>query len=61
MEEVIEESSFKATDCHHQGGQGLEMNELSLGCDSQSIGEALKDVEFAGLGRLKQKDLLRVW
>ena len=32
---------------------------LALGCSIQEIGEGVKEVEFAGLERLKEKDPLR--
>jgi hypothetical protein len=36
----------------------LRGDRLALGCGIQEIGEGVKEVEFAGLERLKEKDLL---
>ena len=48
-------------DWRFQGGQDLKEYELALGCNIQEIGEGVEEVEFAGLGRLKERDLLWVW
>jgi len=37
----------------------LRGDRLALGCSIQEIGEGVKEVEFAGLERLKEKDPLR--
>ena len=59
--EAIEEFSREAMDWHFQCGQDLKGDELALDCSIQEIGEGVEEVEFAGLGRLKERDLLWVW
>ena len=59
--EAIEEFGLKAMDWRFQCGQDLKGDELALDCSIQEIGEGVEEVEFAGLGRLKERDLLWVW
>jgi hypothetical protein len=59
--EAIEEFSREAMDWRFQCGQDLKGDELALDCSIQEIGEGVEEVEFAGLGRLKERDLLWVW
>ena len=48
-------------DWRFQCGQDLKGDELALDCSIQEIGEGVEEVEFTGLGRLKERDLLWVW
>jgi len=43
------------------GQIGFERDGLALDYRIQEMGEGVEEVEFAGLGRLKERDLLWVW
>ena len=59
--EAIEESALEAKNRHPQGRPWLGWAELALGFNGQWIGEGVEEVEFAGPGRLKEKDFLWFW